>query len=244
MNSGISIIIPAYNEAKVINYTIEALLKAKSYYEMFYSNSDIEIIVVNNNSTDETESICKQYDINVIKEEKQQIAACRNKGANHAKNEILVFLDADTVVELDFLVLVFKNINFPNVIGGSAKLIPDKKTFLYLIIYWIWNTFSYLVPFKGAVLYCRRDSYDAVSGFDENLYALEDVKFSIELRRIGRKINKKFLSNRDLKVITFTRKLSSISLFNIAEMLYKIIINPFTFYKRKKIVDKWFYTNR
>ena len=89
----ISVIIPTYNEEKVIGKCLESL--SKQTYK------DLEVIVVDDGSTDET--LSKIKGIKVLKEEHKGPGAARNLGAKEAKGEILVFVDADMTFEPDFI---------------------------------------------------------------------------------------------------------------------------------------------
>ncbi|GIW63942.1 MAG: hypothetical protein KatS3mg091_744 [Patescibacteria group bacterium] len=90
-----SVIIPAYNEESYIDKTLESLVNQ--------TVKPFEIIVVDNNCTDKTTEIAKKYNCKVIKETKQGITPARNKGFNSAKGDILIKLDADTIVDKDFI---------------------------------------------------------------------------------------------------------------------------------------------
>ncbi|GIW62271.1 MAG: hypothetical protein KatS3mg090_0097 [Patescibacteria group bacterium] len=100
----ISVIIPAYNEEKYIEATLKSLTKQ--------TKKPFEIIVVDNNCTDRTAEIAKKYNCKVIKETRQGITPARNKGFSSAQGDIFVKLDADTIVDKDFLEKIeqrFKN---------------------------------------------------------------------------------------------------------------------------------------
>lgn len=239
----ITVVIPAYNEERYIAKTLQALSNAKTRYEKKTMNK-IEVLVVNNNSSDKTALICSKYDVRLLQEKNQQIAACRNHGARVSKGEILIFLDADTIVPMNFFKIIEKNLSTQKIIGGSAKLISDNNNMISKIMYALWNIFSLLLPFKGAVLYCYRDTFFEIGGFDESFYALEDVKFSIQLKKIGKKYNKKFISNKSLSVITASRKFKNIEMKKIIKMIHQILLNPFSFYRKKEIVGCWFYSIR
>ena len=86
----ISIVIPAYNEEKYIARCLTALKPQLKPGD--------EIVVVDNNSSDETIDIAKGYDVKLIKETKQGISYARNRGFAEAKNTIIARTDADTVV--------------------------------------------------------------------------------------------------------------------------------------------------
>ncbi|NQZ69946.1 MAG: glycosyltransferase, partial [Lentisphaeria bacterium] len=88
-----SVIIPAYNEEKLLPDTL-ASLKEKMSDVTDYSG---EIIVVDNNSTDATAEVAKAAGAIVVFEEHRQIARARNAGGQIAKGRYLIFLDADTL---------------------------------------------------------------------------------------------------------------------------------------------------
>lgn len=90
------VVIPCYNEADTIAACLEGLLKQRSDVS--------EIIVVDNNSSDKTVEIVKQYQtklpiIKLVYEKKQGVQFARNTGLNAAKCDIIARIDADTIVE-------------------------------------------------------------------------------------------------------------------------------------------------
>src|ERR1700704_4755874 len=102
MRPFVSVIVPAYNESRYIEEQLEAL-KAQEY------NGRWEIIVVNNRSTDNTVQIVERYKNRIANlqlidaAEKQGRSYARNVGAKYAKGDALLFCDAHTVVERDWL---------------------------------------------------------------------------------------------------------------------------------------------
>lgn len=89
MNPSVSIVICAYNEEKFIKDCILSVIEQKTSF-LF------EIIVVNNNCTDETETIVRSIDDVVLVDEMQKGLACaRQKGLETAKGDIIVYIDAD-----------------------------------------------------------------------------------------------------------------------------------------------------
>lgn len=96
----ISIIIPTYNEEKVLIECLDSLSKQ--------TLADFEVIVVDDGSTDQTlqtlqELRIKNYELRILKQNHKGAGAARNLGAGKAKGEILVFVDADMTFERDFL---------------------------------------------------------------------------------------------------------------------------------------------
>ena len=116
----ISVVIPAFNEAHFIAGTLRSVHNAKIGYQ-----GQVEIIVVDNNSTDATGEIAAALGATVIFEPINQIARARNAGARAATGQYLVFLDADTKLEGDIFDKVETNLSSGRVIGGGAWAEPD-----------------------------------------------------------------------------------------------------------------------
>ncbi len=93
----ISVIVPAYNEEKYIKNCLHYLLNQDLKRDLF------EIIVVDNNSTDKTKKIIKQFPVRYTFEEKRGVVPARQKGVDISKGEIIVSADADTLYPPNWL---------------------------------------------------------------------------------------------------------------------------------------------
>lgn len=91
----VSVVIPAYNEESYIGACLESLMQQKELAD--------EIIVVDNNCTDDTIAIAKKYPVKIVSEKKQGMIFSRNKGFNEAQFEIIARTDADTRVPPDWI---------------------------------------------------------------------------------------------------------------------------------------------
>ena len=94
MNKIVSIIIPIYNLEKSINSCIESLMKQN------YPFNKLEVIIIDDGSTDESASICQEYaerfpNILFLHQENKGVSAARNLGIKHATGKYIFFLDAD-----------------------------------------------------------------------------------------------------------------------------------------------------
>ena len=120
----VSIIVPAYNAEKNIAELIKSLLNQDYPKELF------EIIVVDNNSTDRTKEIVKQYPVKLLEENAVQSSyAARNKGILTAKNEILAFVDSDCVATPQWVKEGVKELvsESADLVGGNVEFVYSKK---------------------------------------------------------------------------------------------------------------------
>lgn len=90
----ISVVIPAYNAAQYLEQCIQNVL--------LQSYKNLEIIVVDDGSKDNTREIAQQYPVKLIQQENQGSAAARNAGIQAATGEYIHFMDADDLINLNF----------------------------------------------------------------------------------------------------------------------------------------------
>jgi len=114
----VSVVVPAFNAQNTISDCLDSLQRLE------YPRQKLEIIIIDNASTDNTNSILNQYNsqVTILKEAKRGSAAARNKGIINAKGEVIAFTDSDCVVEKDWL----KNLVLPlkddqiGIVGGKV----------------------------------------------------------------------------------------------------------------------------
>ena len=100
----LSIIICTYNRAKYIGPLLDSISKND------YPTSDYEIILVDNNCTDNTRGVCEQFvathpeiRLRYVVETEQGLSAARNKGIKEAKGEVIIYVDDDALVDTDYI---------------------------------------------------------------------------------------------------------------------------------------------
>ncbi|MCX8069899.1 MAG: glycosyltransferase [Thermodesulfovibrionales bacterium] len=120
----ISVIIPAYNRANMIGKTIE------SFVNQSYPKDRYEIIISDNNSTDNTkdivEQIAKQSEVKIIYhfEGRQGVHFARNSAAKLAKGEILYYTDDDMVADKELLIEIVRCFEDEKVGSATGKVLP------------------------------------------------------------------------------------------------------------------------
>ena len=100
----ISIIICTYNREKYIRPLLESIAKND------YPTTDYEIVLVDNNCTDNTHGVCEQFaaahkevSFRYVIEPEQGLSAARNKGIKEAKGDIIIYVDDDALVDTDYI---------------------------------------------------------------------------------------------------------------------------------------------
>lgn len=187
----ISIIIPVKNEEKYINKCLVAVELVD------YPKHKYEIIVVDNNSCDNTTNIVKKFD-NVILLEKMSgtIGAIRNFGVKHAKGEILAFLDGDCVPDDEWLRIGCNYLNKDKNVGciGFAISAPSpndswvEKTWYKMGSSSKYREICDVKWLSSFNLILKKDIFFKVGGFDESLKTCEDADLGYKLNKISRLI--------------------------------------------------------
>jgi glycosyltransferase involved in cell wall biosynthesis len=201
----ISVVIPAYNEEKLLKKCLESL---KNQIE-----KPFEIIVVDNNSTDKTAEVAQKMGAIVVKELKQGISFARNAGFNAANGDVIARLDADTVAPKDWILKIRKILEKGvEAVSGPASYLnlPGKIQFSHLPSLYYFRFLKLL--FKNHMLFglnmaLKKSLWDKVK--DElcmdNKKVHEDFDLAIHLWKYA-----KIEFDKDLKVATSPRKWKSL----------------------------------
>jgi len=217
----VSVVIPAYNEEKLIAAAIESVWRSAS---PLVGQGRVEVIVVDNASTDRTAEVATQARARVVTEPRRQIARARNVGARNARGEFLIFLDADSQMHPDQLQRAVELLASGHVIGGGALIAMD-AAWDYRAFVGVWNFVSRICRLAaGSFLFCARESFERVGGFDETLYASEELAFSKALKRLGGPQGKRFVILADLPVKTSNRKVVDHTRWQNWSMLLRLAV--------------------
>jgi glycosyltransferase involved in cell wall biosynthesis len=197
----ISFVIPAHNEDLLIARTLVALREAaRSVGEPH------EILVVDDASTDRTAAISEAHGARVVHAKHRQISATRNAGARASRGDVLVFVDADTLVSAALVRAALDALRAGAVGGGcTIKFDGPLPAYARVIEPLLVEAFRHASLAAGCFVFCTRDAFDAVGGFDETVYGGEEILMSQALKRHGR-----FVVLRET-VLTSGRKLRAYS---------------------------------
>lgn len=223
----LSVIIPAFNEADYIARTLESLRAARAHYEAL-GGSAVDVVVVDNASSDATAELSAKLGARVVRENVHNIGKVRNAGARAATQSILVFLDADTEVPKDLLVRIAQIMRDGNCAGGAVDVVFRPTRFVVRAYVAFWRLAGRISGMAlGACQFCRRDAFDALGGYDETIFMGEDVDFVWRLRAAARQGGRKTCFIRDSSVVASSRRFDQWPLWRTLVMTHPLLVFPF-----------------
>lgn len=188
----VSVIIPVKNRPEEIRDCLSSLAA------LDYPGEKLEIIVVDDGSTDNTGEAANAFDVNLIRfPVSRGPSACRNAGAGEAKGEILAFLDSDCCVSRGWLKELVPFFAFGEVgaVGGfvegyfkESPLDRYEEVFSSLnmgrrILLGRRSGSGFYVPTCNLLV--RKDVFNLAGGLTEGMHVGEDVDFCWRLRDLG-----------------------------------------------------------
>lgn len=226
----ISFIIPAHNEEALLGRAIASIHEsAKATGETY------EIIVVSDASTDRTAAVAAHHGAIVVSVELRRISAVRNAGARHAKGDILVFVDADTILPPPTLQAALALVRGGAVGGGASVAWDESCPFWGTVLLRVWNEIARVLRWAaGCFVFVRRDIFEAVGGFDETYYVGEEIILSSALKRKGR-----FLVLRQ-PVITSARKVHLYGKFEMMWLMTRMSLQGQQSWRNRAGLDMWY----
>lgn len=178
-----SIVIPTFNEAKYIDATLQSIRKQ--------TFKDYEIIVKDGESTDETLKKVWKHADKILSAKDNSAADARNQGASRAEGEILVFVDADTVLPLDTLQKFNDLLKDERVVGVSCRKNCQSSSVLDRLLYEFVNISIYIssrldaAGAHGNCMAIRKGVFESVGGFNPNIIVGEEQELVRRARKFG-----------------------------------------------------------
>ena len=181
----VSVIVPVFNGAATIESCVQSLLAQD------YPRERHEIIVVDNNSSDETAAIVTRYPVRLVHERhKQSSYAARNRGVQEAQGEWLAFTDADCIVDSGWLSRLMVGHEDPSVGGLAGRVVPAQPVSLLeqfavsrgQVSQDVSMANSFLPVAITANVAYRRQVWEGLGGFDETMISSGDMNFAWRLQ--------------------------------------------------------------
>lgn len=205
-----SVVIPAYNEGEFIARTL-ASLQAQDF------DGPFEVIVVDNNSTDDTGEVARAAGAIVVREERRGVCWARQRGTEVARGEFVVSTDADTVHPRDWLTRVYAQFQSDTdvvAVGGPCRFTNAPRwALLYPTL--LFGAVAFLARWTRRVLYVTATNTafrrSAFTGYDTSCHqGGDELGLLARLRKQGR-----IVFDKDNVVMTSARRLQQGLIYNL-----------------------------
>lgn len=233
----ISVLIPAYNEEELIGRVLDRV--HASFAEVGWTS--YEIVVCDNNSTDRTGEIAAAKGAVVVPEPHNQIARARNTAAKNARGKWFIFLDGDSFLPAGTLRDTIAALEGGRICAGGSVMQFDKDNLGWFasLLFNTWTRISIVFNLAaGSYIFCYREAWKDVGGFDEEIYAGEELYFSQSLKAWAKKRKLKFKILSGTPIITSSRKMEW---YNSWELFLQVMKMSLPGSMRKKAAcDLWY----
>lgn len=183
----ISVVIAAYNEEENLPSCLQSLK------DQDFQKDNFEIIVVDNNSTDKTAEIAKDFGARVLLETKQGNTFAAKAGMDSADGEIIAMMDADTIADKNWLTEIAKAFEDPKIVAatgmGYVKSGSKLMDFLERFFYEYFLKLHFLIGkphIMGFNLAVRKSAYRKIGGIDQRFTMSPDIDLGLRIKKEGK----------------------------------------------------------
>jgi glycosyltransferase involved in cell wall biosynthesis len=233
-----SIVVPAFNEEKLLPATLRAIHGAAT--ALVAAGHDWELLVCDNNSTDRTAELARAGGAQVVFEPVNQIGRARNTGAAAATGHWLVFIDADSSPSPALFAELAAAVGDPRVVGGGAPVKMDRFYWRAWFFGGVWNAISRLFGWAaGSFLFCETAAFRAVGGFNAELFASEEIDLCRRLKAHARPFRRRMRILR-APMLTSARKLELYARGELLWFALRAAFRPHATVKARDACHIWY----
>ncbi len=218
----ISIIIPTFNEEDSISQLITYLIS--------HVSEEVEIIVSDSGSSDNTQAIAKKSGARVVESSEKGRGAQMNFGASVAKGEILFFLHADTYPPKSY-VKDIKTALQEGYDAGCYRLSFDDNHLLLKFYSWFTRFDIDYFRFGDQGLFIKKSLFEKLDGFKSELLVMEDQDIVIRTKKLS---SFKIFSKQ---VVTSARKYRKVGIMKLQLIFTIILIRYYIGTPQQKLID-------
>ncbi len=231
----ISLVVPAFNEERELPGLLESLAVARRHYR--HGPEAVEVVVADNASTDRTAELALAQGCTVIRVNHRSIASARNGGAREASAPVLAFVDADSRLHPRTFDAIEDTLS-PKIIVGTTGIKMSRSSPGIRLTMLVVAVVTRIGGGGTGVIFCRRSDWEAVGGFDESRRYAEDVKFQLDLNRLGRSRGQTFARAKGVTTITSARKFDRFGDWHTFGLVRNWLLGPAAF---DRFVQRYWY---
>ena len=217
----VSLVIPAYNEEDLLPRLLETVAVARETYRR--GPNAVQVIVADNDSSDATATVAEDFGCEVVRVLKRRIGTVRNGGAKTALGEILCCVDADMQVHPETFNAIEDALATGRVVAGATGVRLERMSPGIAVTYALFMPFVWAMRMDSGVVFCRRNDFVEIGGYDERRSFGEDLQLLFDLKRMGRKRGQKLTRLRTVKALASTRKFDSFGDWHYFTELFRLL---------------------
>lgn len=235
----ISLVIPAFNEAALLPRLLRSVEVARERHHA--GREAVEVIVADNESTDQTAQIAADFGARVVTATIHRIGAVRNAGGRAANGDILCFIDADSEIHPETFNAIEDALQNTEVIGGATGLKPERLSVGIAATYAVLIPGVWATGFDAGVVFCRRSDFLAIGGYNEEMRFAEDLAFLASLKRRGRSNGQRLIRLRGVKALGSTRKFDEHGEWHYFPMMWRASLQYLGLSSAEAFADRYWY---
>lgn len=235
----VSVVVPAFNEEKLIGASLAAIRLAMEAFAPQGWGS--ELIVCDNNSTDRTAELARAAGALVVFEPVNQIARARNKGAEAATGDWLIFVDADSQPSAALFADVAAAVESGKYIYGGCTIRLDGNYRVAQLVTGLWNAISRVRKWvAGSFIFCETAAFREIGGFNKDLFVSEELDLSNRLWRLARAKGKGAVILRRHPLVTSARKMHLYRRRDIIRFMMRTILSGGRAMRNRDACHVWY----
>ncbi len=235
----VSIIVPAFNEERLLADSLVEIKKASAVFAL--RGWAAELIVCDNNSTDNTAGIARTAGATVVFEPLNQIARARNTGAAAATGDWLLFVDADSHPTRELFGDAAEQILSGRVLAGGATIQMDATTFAARVTLGLWNLVSrWRMLMAGSFIFVEAAAFRSVGGFSHEWFAGEELDLSLRLKKLARNTGRRVVILHRHPIWTSARKIRLYTPWEHIRLMVRVVTSGGRSLRNREDTHLWY----
>ncbi len=235
----ISVVVPAFNEERLLPDSLRSIRAAMAAFDARGWSS--ELIVCDNNSTDRTAEVARAGGATVVSEPFNQIARARNTGAAHASGDWLVFVDADSQPSPELFADAAAEIEGGRCLAGGSTVVLDSDRLAVAFFARVWNALSRISKWAaGSFIFCEASTFREAGGFNQQLYAAEEIDLFRRLKRLARRKARTIVILHRHPLLTSDRKIRLYTLSEHFVFMAKMALSAGRTLRKRSACFPWY----
>jgi len=235
----ISIVIPAFNEERLLGQTLAHINSLRPVFTA--AGWESELIVCDNNSTDRTAEVARTAGATVVFEPVNQIARARNSGTAAASGEWLLFIDADSHPSTGLFGDVIGQIQSGRCLAGGSTVRLEAGYPVGSFVTRLWNGISrWRRWLAGSFIFCETAVFRKIGGFSNELFAGEELDLSQRLHALAKETGRTVVILHQHPLYTSARKMRLYSTWEYLWFVLRVAFRPNGAIRSRETCSIWY----